>query len=351
MKTACVACGGTQRNSRGGVCMPCATNRIRDPAPPKMKKEEPKMEKQVLYLRKRPKTFKEVIGQDAAVSTLVGFGKRRQVPHCILISGGSGTGKTTLLRILREKLKCGDADFTEVNAATANGIDMVRDIQRRCHLSPISGPCRVWVIDECHQLTTQAQNAFLKILEDTPAHVYFFLATTDPQKLIKTVRSRATEIKLAQVPNTTIARHVVAIAAEEGWCMSQDVADAIAEASEGGVRKAMVILDQISSLTDEADQLAAVAAADIKKQAFELARALMAPRITWATVGGILANLEDDPESLRYMVLGYANSVLVKKADGRAAMVIDAFRDNFYDSKKAGLTYACFQVYQEATGK
>jgi len=141
-----------------------------------------------LYRKYRPTKFSQVLGQREAIATLANMGKRRAVPHCLLFTGPSGVGKTTLIRILREKLGCKEHDYVEINAAEARGIDTIRDIQRRLTLSPLSGRCRVWAIDECHRLTTDAQSALLKILEDTPPTAYFMLATTEPNKLLTTER-------------------------------------------------------------------------------------------------------------------------------------------------------------------
>ena len=310
----------------------------------------------VLYKRLRPTKLSQVVGQDAAVATLKQFGKRKQVPHCLLFNGPSGCGKTTLCRILRGLIKCGGIDCVEVNAATANGIDMVRDIQKRCRLAPLQGACRVWIIDECHQLTTQAQNAFLKLLEDTPDHVYFFLATTDPKKLLKTVRSRATEINLQPVPTKTIIKYLEQVG-KGPECPDFDVdttvLEAVAEAAEGGVRKALVLLDQVMGLSGAEAQLQAVSQADTAAVGIDLCRKLLAKDPNWGVVAQQLKTMQDDPEAIRHMVLGYARSVLLNAhtstglasvAAQRAADVIYAFNDNFYDSKKAGLALACYDV-------
>lgn len=204
---------------------------------------------EVLYIRERPTDFKGVIGQDAAIATLRGFGKRKQVPKFIGLFGPSGTGKTTIARILATKLGCSKHDLTEINAANDNGVDMVRTIEKRCRLAPMGGKVRVWIIDECHQLSKPAQNAFLKLLEDTPKHVYFFFATTDPQKLLPTVKSRATEIKLAGVTERTIIDYLLKLIKKHKWEVSKDVAEAIAESSSGGVRKALVYLTRSAVLT------------------------------------------------------------------------------------------------------
>src|SRR5690606_3369465 len=108
------------------------------------------------------------------------------IPHAMLFTGPSGCGKTTLARILRVKLRCSDNDFQEINAADFRGIDSIRSMRQQVGAAPLGGDSRIWLIDEAHSMTADAQNAFLKLLEDTPRHVYFFLATTDPQKLKKT---------------------------------------------------------------------------------------------------------------------------------------------------------------------
>jgi DNA polymerase-3 subunit gamma/tau len=157
------------------------------------------------HLSQRPTTFGEVVGQPRAVAQLTQMGRDDRRPHLLLFVGPSGCGKTTLARIVRRKLRCGEADFMEVNAANNRGIDMVRDIEQRIGLAPIDGDCRVWLIDEAHALTPDAQGAFLKILEEPPSHVYFMLATTDPQKLKPTIRTRATEIVVYPVPPDDLA--------------------------------------------------------------------------------------------------------------------------------------------------
>src|SRR5688572_25883760 len=139
-----------------------------------------------LYKKFRPKTLKGVVGQEGAVSSLQSMIDKGRLPHTILFSGPSGCGKTTIARILKGILECSDLDFFEINCADFKGIDMVRDIRRYVGIPPLHGKSRVWLIDEAHQLTKDAQNAFLKLLEDTPKHAYFMLATTDPQKLLPT---------------------------------------------------------------------------------------------------------------------------------------------------------------------
>lgn len=299
-----------------------------------------------LYKKHRPSSLDEVVGQSAAVATLQQMADQKSFPHTLLFTGASGCGKTTLARIVKELLGCSDNDFVEMNCADFNGINMIRDIRTRMGLAPIGGKCRIWLIDEAHQLSSQAQNAFLKMLEDTPSHVYFLLATTDPNKLLKTVKTRCTEVKVKELAHGEAEKLLKAVCKREKRKIDEEVRDKIIEMAEGSARKLLVLLDQVMGLKDAEEQLAALEAGDYKAQAIALARELMNPRTSWTEVAKVLRGIEEDPESIRHMVLGYANAILTKggKLSSRAYCVIEAFRDNFYDSKKAGLTAACYEV-------
>lgn len=302
-----------------------------------------------LYRKLRPATLNALIGQDTAIETLKEMGRNDSMPHVLLFTGPSGCGKTTIPRILRKKLKCAAYDFVEVNSASFRGIDTVRDISKQMHMLPMQGPVRIWLMDECHQITGAASDALLKILEDTPPHVYFFLATTNPEKLKKTILTRCTEIKLKALTPAHIIELVerTLIAENKGRNVGRDVIEKIAEAADGSARKAMVILHQIIDIDDEAKQLEIVTQADVKEVAFEIARKLLNTKTTWAQMAKLLKGVDEEPESLRWMILGYANKVLLGgKNNGRAANVIEHFRDNWYDSKKAGLTISCFNVIE-----
>jgi DNA polymerase III gamma/tau subunit len=300
-----------------------------------------------LYKKYRPKSLNAVIGQEGAVKSLQKMIDKENIPHAILLTGPSGCGKTTIARILKAHLDCHESDFSEINCADFKGIDMIRDIRRAVGLCPMFGGARIWLIDEAQKLTGDAQNAFLKLLEDTPDHAYFMLCTTDPQKLIKTIHTRCSEVKLVSMSDKALKELIESVCNKEKMELGEDVIDAIIEGAEGSARKALVILEQVGYLETEQEQLAAVSyTASTKEAAINLARALIYPGAKWDAVSKILKEIKDEPESVRYLVLSYSRSVLLGggKMAARAYKVIDAFSPNFYDSKHAGLAAACWEV-------
>jgi DNA polymerase-3 subunit gamma/tau len=304
-----------------------------------------------LYKKYRPRKLEQVIGQESAVRSLIKLmakGAKGDIPHALLLTGPSGVGKTTIARILKKVLECGNADFQEVNSSDDRGVESIRLIRRRMNLAPIEGACRIWVLDEAHKLTNDAQNAVLKMLEDTPGHVYFILLTTDSTKLIKAIHTRCTEVRLVSLSEKALTDLLLDVVAAEDLQVSNDVIQGIVECSEGSARKALVILGQIAGLEGDAEQMRGVQASSVNKSAaIDLARALINPKAQWAPVATILKDLKDeDPEGLRYLVLGYSRSVLLGGGPlaTRAFMIIDYFSENFYDSKQAGLAAACWAV-------
>ncbi len=299
-----------------------------------------------LYRKYRPGLWKHVLGQPEAIKILDEMVKSNRVPHALLISGPSGCGKTTLARILKKKLNCSDIDFNEINAAEARGIDSIREIQQRMSISPLGGDCRMWLMDESHSLVNLAQQCLLKTLEDTPSHVYFILCTTDPQKLLKTILTRCTEIKLDLLSPSTLKELIQSVLKKEQKELSEEVVGQIAEVAEGSARKALVILNQIIGLTTEDEQLEAIRKSDSKRQAIEIARKLINPKTKWSEVAPILKEVEEEPESIRRMILGYARSVLLGGGglSQRANDLINRFEGNFYDGGSSSLASACYDM-------
>lgn len=299
-----------------------------------------------LYKKYRPKTLKAVVGQPDAVKVLTGYLTSASVPHTILFSGNSGCGKTTLARIMADKLGCGDSDFVELNAADTRGIDTVRDIRQQMNSRPLSGTCRIYLLDESHKLTSDSQSAMLKILEDTPKHVYFMLATTHPEKILAAVRNRCTEIKIRPLKATEVRQLLDKVCGKESLTVSDEVLSAIVESSDGSARKSLVLLDKVAQLTDDADRLAAIQTDEANAPAFDVVRKILygkgKPR--WEEVAKIIESLGNDQEweSLRHLVLACATKELLKTGSVKAANVLQAFQYNYFDTKRAGFVLSCY---------
>lgn len=295
------------------------------------------------YKKYRPKGLGQVRGCPTTTAALEKMLAAATLPHTLLLSGPSGCGKTTLARILKEELGCHDLDYKEVNSAAFRGIDSIRDVQRQMNLAPMAGKCRIWFFDELHLWLVPTQTAALKMLEDTPAHVYFFLATTDPGRLIKPVLTRCTEMPVRALGREDLTALVARVAKKEGVDLAEDVAQDLIDRAGGSARTALVLLEKIASLPPEARATALEAAAEEENEAIALCRALIAKK-PWPAVAGILKNLKGEPETVRWSVMGYARSVLLNKADFQAYHVLTCFEANFYDSKENGLVRAAFEA-------
>jgi DNA polymerase-3 subunit gamma/tau len=208
-----------------------------------------------LYRKHRPTKFSQVIGQPTAVRILTDLVRTKKIPHAVLFTGPSGCGKTTLARILTTKLNCLENDCCELNAADARGIDTIREIRRFMGYKAMAGSTRVWLLDEAHLLTNEAQSALLKILEDPPDHAYFMLCTTHEAKLLPTVRGRCTEVRVTSMFDAALRQLVETAAEKEGLTLSKELLKQIVECCDGSGRKALVLLEQIAGIEDEKERI------------------------------------------------------------------------------------------------
>ena len=226
---------------------------------------------QPLHHKYRPERFDGLIGQEAIASTLKQAITKNRIAPAYLFSGPRGTGKTSSARILAKSLNClskeepscdpcgkcslcsaislGTAlDIIEIDAASNTGVDNIREIIEKSRFAPVQARWKVYVIDECHMLSTAAFNALLKTLEEPPAQVVFILATTDPQRVIPTILSRCQRFDFRQIPFLKLIEHLELIAAKEKISIEKNALEIIAKRAQGGLRDAESMLDQLSLL-------------------------------------------------------------------------------------------------------
>jgi len=304
-----------------------------------------------LHIDYRPKNFGEVIGNKETIKKLKTIFDResKDYPHSILFTGPSGCGKTTLARIVKDLVGCIGSDFIEINASNARGIDTSREIIKQMQLSPMYGPSRVYLLDEVHQGTRDFQNSLLKALEDTPKHVFFILCTTDPQKLLTTIKNRCSIFQVEKLSERQLESLVVEVLDSEGIDdIPKSAVKKIAEISEGCPRQALVILDQVIDLDpEEIDDAIKNLSISENKQVIDLCRAL-AKRAAWSDVAKILKGLKEEPERVRQAVIGYVRTCILNnpEPDPIFALIFECFREpNFYNGQ-AGLAFACLEVIE-----
>jgi len=301
----------------------------------------------MLHVNHRPRDFDEVVGNSSTVSSLSSMfsREREKIPHTFLLTGPSGCGKTTIARIIRRKLGCSKADYFEINSADFRGIDMVRDIIQRMHYQPSKGEVRVWLIDECHQLSKDAQHAFLKALEEPPPHVYFILATTEPEKLLPTIRNRCSRFAVERASEKALAKLIQRVCEENGVEIGDAVKNAVIGKADGCPRACLLMLDSVIGM-DEPSQLKAVKKwEEAQAEVIELCR-LLINRAGWSSIAPVVKNLKEEPESVRRAVLGYASSCMLNNSVSAFA-VMEAFEAPLYDIGKPGLVMACFRASQK----
>ncbi|MGD1019625.1 MAG: DNA polymerase III subunit gamma/tau [Verrucomicrobiia bacterium] len=221
---------------------------------------------QVLARKWRPQQFDDVVGQEHVTTTLKNAIDQNRLAHAYLFVGPRGIGKTSTARIFAKALNCvkgptvtpcdecdnckeitegRSLDVLEIDGASNNGVEQVRELRDTVRYAPARSKFKIYIIDEVHMLTTQAFNALLKTLEEPPAHVKFFFATTEPQKVLPTILSRCQRFDLRRIPSSLIVKHLKAIAKKEKVTVDDAALAAIARGAEGGLRDAESALDQL----------------------------------------------------------------------------------------------------------
>ena len=204
---------------------------------------------EALYRKYRPSSLEELVGQSDAVQLISEQIKNSNLSHAYLFSGPRGVGKTSLARIIATTIGCDPVfDITEIDAASHNKVDDVRELNDSVNFIASSpGKKRVFILDEVHMLSNAASNAFLKTLEEPPEHVIFILATTEPERVIETIRSRTTQIAFKRIKNADIITSLEKISKAEKIKLSKDVLEYIANQSDGSLRDAINLFEQTFS--------------------------------------------------------------------------------------------------------
>jgi len=298
-----------------------------------------------LYVKYRPKSLDGIVGNKEVVSTLENMlSDPEDAPQSFLLHGPTGCGKTTIGRIIAKRLGCKGNDLIELDTADFRGIDTIREVRKQSMYKPVDGNTRMWIIDECHQLTKDAQNALLKMLEDTPKHTHFVLCTTEPQKLLPTIKGRCSQFQLKPLSDNEMFRLLRKVTHLEGERLEKEVYNQIITDSFGYPRNAIQILEQVLKANPESRIKIAKQVAEEQSQSIALCRALVSGK-SWKVVRSILSGLKDqDPESIRRHVLGYSQSVLLNGDNEKVGRIMEEFIDPFYNSGFPGLVYACYAV-------
>ena len=298
-----------------------------------------------LYLKHRPVTLEQIKGNEHIVSTLNSMLSKKEHPHVFLLHGETGCGKTSIGRIIVNMVGCVGSDYREVSSNDNRGIDTVREIIKNSSYLPLEGKCRVWLLDEVHKMTNDAQNALLKILEDTPPHVYFILCTTEPTKLILAIRGRCSEFQVKPLTETEMKGLLRGIVRSEGETLKGEIYDQIIQDSLGHPRNAIQTLEQVLNVEPEKRLEVAMRSAELQSQSIELCRALFNPRIKWDDVNVILLQLkQQDPEDIRRAVLGYCQAILLKSDNTRAGLVMENFLEPTYVNGFPQLVFAAYST-------
>lgn len=300
-----------------------------------------------LYNEYRPKEFKDIVGNKEVVESLEKLLNNKSMPHVFMFTGNSGCAKTTTARIMANKLTDKQTAIIEINCSNKAGADQADTIISELNNRAIGSKNKVYILDEIHMSSKHFQNALLKPFEDTPDHVYFFLCTTDPQKIIKTIKSRATTYNFSPPPTRDMIKLLRNISKQEDKEISTEVIRDILKSTSNHPRASLNILEKIMEIEGEENQKKAIENTNgNESKVNELCIALLSGK-PWKDIRVLVKGLEGDAESNRRAILGYLNSGLMNGWTDRykknVFALMECFEYNFYDTGNVGLSMACYR--------
>jgi len=303
-----------------------------------------------LHTDYRPKRLDDITGNRDTIQALKVHLGKDSPNRSILFVGPSGCGKTTLAVCVANELDSLDEwNFQMLNASDFRGIDTVRDLREQASRKPIGGArCRVWLLDECHKLTQDAQEAVLKLLEDPPRGCWFLLATTNPEKLKVTLKRRCTEFPVSPVEDGDLIRLLQRVAKREKKQVPQEVLRQICLDSLGSPGMALNVLDKVIDLPADNMLKSAKRWAERDSNVINLCRHLLSclrKKGGWKETLAILKEFQqEDPETIRRQVLEYFNKVGLDGNES-AYLIMSCFRQNYYDCGRSGLYMSCYEAF------
>lgn len=259
-----------------------------------------------LHIKYRPESLEEFVGNRGVVESLKNLLKTKP-PHTYLFMGGMGQGKTSLARIMAREVGCLPSSIREINSADFNSVDDSRALIKEARYAPLEGKVKAYIMDEFHRMSAPGQEALLKILEDTPPHVYFLLCSTVPEKIIETVKDRCHKFTVNPLLNKEIRWIIDNVINKEGLKIPNEIKDLIVDSSEGVPRTALVLLSTLSGVNNIAD-----ANDMVYKELYDtegiadLCKAIINRKTYWLELMNIVKNMEiKDFEKTRIAMLSY----------------------------------------------
>lgn len=293
---------------------------------------------QALYRKYRSRTFDEVVGQDQVINSIKYQVKNSTVSHAYIFSGTRGTGKTSTAKILARAVNCEhpidgnpcnecetcksilrgtNLDVVEMDAASNNGVDDIRDLREKAFYPPSTSKYKVYIIDEVHMLSKGAFNALLKILEEPPKHLIFILATTEIERVPQTILSRTQRYTFKRISIDTISKNISEILAKEGKSIDEAGIDLIAQMADGSMRDAVSLLDRVVAINDNNisyDKIIEVLGVTTEDTLFELATSILNSDASSIIMS--VANLADDGKDMMVLIDGivsFFRNILIAK--------------------------------------